>query len=127
MVPGGFSGTVGALWLHHEGSQRVVGFFSEERHCNNHLGTVHGGVLMTFADIGLGVAVVDALGGPYCATAQLQIQFVATAPTGAFIICRPEIVRRTSQLFFMRGLITVDDRTVASADGIWKVFEPKPR
>ena len=121
----GFSGEVGPVWLQGKGAERVVGFLSGPRHTNGFLGTVHGGALMTFADIALGIGVAGALGGPYCATAQLQLQFVAAAQIGDFITCKPELIRQTTQLVFMRGLLCVGDKTVASADGLWKVMEHK--
>ncbi|MND00386.1 hypothetical protein D3C83_189790 [compost metagenome] len=58
-------------------------------------------------------------------TAQLQAQFVSSAQAGDFIVGRPEIVRCTRQLVFVRGLITVGEKTIASAEGIWKLLEPK--
>jgi acyl-coenzyme A thioesterase PaaI-like protein len=120
---GGFSAMLGPFWFRGSGAEADVGFVAQPKHCNNHIGTVHGGVLMTFADIALGYAVVQALGAPRCATAQLQTHFVAVARIGAFISCRPEIIRQTSQLIFLRGLISAGDKIVASADGIWKVLE----
>ena len=122
---GGFSGLIGPFWMRGAGADRVIGFIAESRHGNNHLGTVHGGALMTFADISLGYAVVNALGGANCVPVQLQTQFVSSARMGEFITCRAELVRHSSQLVFMRGLISAGDRTVASADGIWKVLKPK--
>jgi acyl-coenzyme A thioesterase PaaI-like protein len=121
--PDAFSGVIGSLWSRGSGAELTLGFVAEARHSNGHLGTLHGGVMMTFADIALGCAVVAALGAPTCATAQLQLHFVAAARTGDFITCRPEIIRRTSQLIFVRGLISVGDKIVASTDGIWKVLE----
>ena len=35
---------------------------------------------------------------------------------------RGEIVRGTRSLVFIRGLLTVGERTVAAIDGIWKVL-----
>lgn len=125
--PDAFSGIVGSLWSRGSGAEATFGFIAEARHSNGHLGTVHGGMLMTFADIALGCAVVAALGAPICATAQLQLHFVAGARVGDFVTCRPEIIRRTSQLIFMRGLINVGDKIVASTDGIWKVLEPRSK
>lgn len=121
----GFTGVVGPFWTRGSGAESEIGLIAEQRHCNNHLGIVHGGVLMTFADLGLGLGVARALGGSHCATAQLQVQFVAAASIGAFITCRPELVRRSRHLVFVRGLIGADGRIVASADGIWKVLERK--
>ena len=122
---GGFTGYFGSLWARVSDEEQLVGLIVEERHSNNHLGTVHGGVVMTLADLGLGMGVTHALGGSACVTISLQTQFVATAQVGEFLVCRPEVVRRSRSLVFVRGLICVDDRTVASAEGIWKVLEPR--
>jgi len=119
----GFSSIVGSIWLKGSGEELLVGMLSNERHANENLGTVHGGVLMTFADIAFGCAVAEAINGVHCATVQLQLQFVASPTIGDFITCRPEVVRRTKVLAFLRGLITADDRVVASADGMFRVFE----
>ena len=125
--PEGFSGVVGPLWRRGTGTELVIGFIAGAPHGNEHLGTVHGGVLMTFADVAFGFGVVQALGNANCATAQLQLHFVAAGRTGEFITCRPEVIKRTSQLVFMRGLIAAGEKTIASADGMWKVLEPRPR
>jgi acyl-coenzyme A thioesterase PaaI-like protein len=121
----GFSGEVGPLWLKGKGAEREVGFLSGPHHTNGYLGTVHGGALMTFADVALGIGVAGVLGGPYCATAQLQLQFVAAAKIGEFITCKPEIIRQTSQIIFVRGLLCAAEKIVASADGLWKVMDHK--
>ncbi len=118
-----FNATAGPYWVRRENGVRVVGLLGENRHGNGYVGTVHGGVLMTFADIALGLGVVDAADTRDCVTLQLQMQFTASAPIGSFLTCRPELVRRTSQIVFMRGLIMAGDRTVASADGMWKLLD----
>jgi acyl-coenzyme A thioesterase PaaI-like protein len=117
-----FNEAAGPYWMRHEDGVRIVGLQGEDKHGNGYVGTIHGGVLMTFADIALGMGVVDASGTRDCVTLQLQMQFAATAPMGSFLTCRPELVRRTSQVVFMRGLIMAGERTVASADGIWKLI-----
>ena len=118
-----FNETAGPYWVRGGPANRALGLLSEERHGNGHVGTVHGGVLMTFADIALGMGVVDAAGTRDCVTLQLQMQFTATAPIGSFITCKPDLVRRTSQIVFMRGLLLAGERTVASADGMWKLVD----
>jgi uncharacterized protein (TIGR00369 family) len=122
---GGFTGFFGQLWSRSIGDEHLVGLIIEPRHSNNHLGTVHGGVLMTLADLGLGTGVARALGGPAVVTISLQTQFVATANIGEFLVCRPEVIRTSKSVVFVRGLICVGDRTVASAEGIWKVIQPR--
>ena len=120
-----FNETAGPYWIRQDGDRRIVGLQGEARHGNGHVGTIHGGVIMTFADIGLGIGVVDAADTRDCVTLQLQMQFTAAAPIGSFLVCRPELVRKTSQIVFMRGLITAGDRTIASADGLWKLLDPE--
>lgn len=121
----GFTGFIAPLWSRGTpGSDRAVGFIADERHVN-YQDTVHGGALMTFADIALGWVASAALGHARCVTAQLAIQLVASPRIGDFVSCQAELVRQTSQMIFVRGLITAGDRTVASADGIWKVLAPK--
>ena len=123
---GGFTGLAGPFWLRGEGIDREVGLLVEPKHCNNHLGTIHGGLVSTFADIGLGIGVSGAIGGTHCVTLQLQLYFVSTARVGEFVQVKPELVRQTKQIVFVRGLIRTGERTIANADGIWKVIELKP-
>lgn len=118
----GFSSHVSPFWHRDTGDLFCVGFFVEPAHCNEHLGTAHGGALLTFADIVGGWAVSRALGHYRCATIQLQSQFTAAARAGDFVWCEPEIVRQTRDVIFMRSKMVTDDRTVMSFDGIWKVL-----
>lgn len=119
---GGFTDEVGPFWIRRQGDSISAGLQVEERHCNRHIHTIHGGVVMTFADIGLGLGVGTAIGGNHCVTASLQTHFLATARAGDFIHCTPEVVRQGKSMVFVRGLIMVGDTPIAQADGIWKVF-----
>lgn len=120
-----FSAAVGSAWMKGEPGQRILALLTDENSGNEHMGTVHGGAMMTFADMAFGAAVVDAIGRPHCATAQLNFQFTASARTGSMITCEPEVVRQTSQLVFLRALMKCGDRVIGSADGIFKVLEPE--
>ena len=110
-----FSGIIGLLWISGTVEQPICGFLSNEGHANRHMGTVHGGVMMTFADIALGYGVASALATdrPNIATIQLQVHFVAAPKVGSFITCRPEVVRRATSMVFVRGLLMEGDRVVA--------------
>ena len=122
----GFTGHLGPLWVRATDEARAVGMLVEDYHCNNNLGTIHGGAVMTLADIGLGYGVAAILDGFGCVTVSLQTQFVSVAHIGDFVVCQSEIIRRSKHLVFVRGLITAGDTTVASAEGIWKVLVPRP-
>jgi uncharacterized protein (TIGR00369 family) len=121
----GFNAEAGPYWVRGEAGSRELGLLVELRHGNEHMGTLHGGALMTFADICLGYAASDALNSRRCVTAQLQVHFVEPARAGEFICCKPEVVRSGKHLVFMRGLVKVGARTIASLDGIWKALEQK--
>lgn len=125
VTAGGFTGLVGPFWRRGKCVEQTMGLLLGDHHCNNHLGTAHGGVVMTFADIGLGSGVAAVMGEKRlgCVTVSLQTQFVSVARVGEFITCQPEIVRSSKQLVFIRGLIKVGDKTIASAEGIWKLLD----
>ena len=123
--PRGFTGYLGSLWKQGEPDNRQNGFFVTEEHSNTHLGTLHGGAFMTFADVCLGLAIADAIGGPHCATVNLNMHYVSTVKLGTFVYGQPRLIKRTSNLAFVHGLFFVGEKTVARADGIWKIF-PKP-
>lgn len=121
----GFTGELGALWTFRDGDQVMVAMTTSQRHCNHLANTIHGGVLMTFADNALGTAVVHSLGAALCSTVSLQTQFVSPGKVGEVLWCQPEVVRKGRRLVFVRGLICAGDRTVATADGIWNILEAK--
>ncbi len=117
-----FSAAIGPTWMRGEKGEREVGLVTTPSIANDHMGIVHGGALMTFADIALGLAAAEALGGASMATVQLQFHFTAAAPLGALLTCRPELVRKTSQLLFVRGLFEAAGKTVGMADAMFKVL-----
>lgn len=124
ITAGGFTAQAGPFWRIKQNNKTTLGVLLGEKHCNNHIGTSHGGLIMTFADVGLGAAVADAMGEERfrCVTTSLQTQFVSVARVGEFIYCQAELIRQTSQVLFVRGLIKTGDKTIASAEGIWSVL-----
>lgn len=119
-----FSALIGETWMKGKPGARTVCLLAASCAQNDHMGIIHGGALMTFVDIAFGCAVADELGNAYCVTAQLQYNFVAATQPGELITCDPEVVRRTSQMVFVRGLVKSGDRTVGSGDAIFKVLDP---
>lgn len=121
----GFTGRLGPIWMRDVDGDRAIGLFVADYHCNDYHGALHGGVVMTLADIGLGFGVSRAIAGAPCVTVSLQTQFAASAQLGDFVVCRPEVIRTSKHLVFVRGLITTGETVVASAEGIWKVQAPR--
>ncbi len=121
MRPEGYPALIGPFWYRREEGGFRYGFPAEARHLNLG-GVVHGGMLMSFADDVLGMTVWEAAGRKPCTTVQLSTQFISPARAGEFVEGRAEVLRSTRSVVFVRGLVTVGDRTVIHADGIWKIL-----
>ena len=93
----------------------------DERHVNMR-GVIHGGMLMTFADLALGQAVWDATDHAPSVTINMQSQFLKPARVGDTVEVLPELVRETRSLVFMRGDFKVNGETIFSASSIWKLL-----
>lgn len=99
-----------------------AGFLADERHGNKR-GVVHGGMLCAAFDTALGNAAWDAAGQKPCATIQLNVHFIGAVKLGEFARVAAEVVRATRSIIFLRGVMSVDGRVVATADGVWKILE----
>ena len=104
-----------------EGNSLLSGFQADERHGNKR-GVTHGGMLATAFDVCLGNACWAAAGQQPCATVQLNIQFVGALKLGEFATVQAEIIRTTRSLVFVRGVMSVGDRVVATGEGVWKIL-----
>ena len=62
-----FSAVIGAAWMKGESGQRTVGLVAHEGIVNDYGLVVHGGALMTFADMAMGLGASDALDGGHLA------------------------------------------------------------
>ena len=123
MRPDGYPALIGPFWFRRDedGQGFRYGFPAEARHLNMG-GVVHGGMLMSFADDVLGMTVWEAAGRKPCTTVQLSTQFIAPVKLGEFVEGRAEVLRTTRSVVFVRGLVTVGERTIVHADGIWKIL-----
>jgi acyl-coenzyme A thioesterase PaaI-like protein len=96
-------------------------FRVDERHVNKR-GVVHGGMMLTFADAALGQAVWDFTDRVPSVTMNMQAQFIDGARLGELVEVRPELVRKTRALVFMRGDFTADGRTLMTISSVWKLL-----
>lgn len=100
---------------------REFAFIVDDRHTNA-AGVTHGGALMTFADAALGYAIWEATDRSPCVTVGQQTTFLAAANVGDLVACRPEVVRKTREIIFMRADFKVADRIVFTATAIWRIW-----
>jgi uncharacterized protein (TIGR00369 family) len=93
----------------------------DERHVNRR-GSLHGGMLMTFADATLGAAAADLADGGVAVTLNMQSHFLAPARAGDVVEVAPTLTRRTRSMLFIRGDFTVRGEIIMTAASIWKVL-----
>lgn len=115
-----FSGEAGPFYYRAIGGPPGVGFFSEPRH-GNLQNIVHGGALLTLADMALFDICFRAQKATFPAvTASLTSEFLAPAPIGVFIEADGEMMKGGKSLCFCRGVIRAEGRAVMSFAGILK-------
>jgi len=113
-----FGELVGPIWRKGDG---LFGFLATEKH-RNHIGRVHGGMLMTFADQAMGMTGRRATGEKPHATIELNMQFMGAVELGDFVEAHCEVVRMTRSILFIESKLKVGDRIVATGSGIWKIL-----
>ena len=93
----------------------------DDRHLNRRE-VVHGGMLMTFADLSLGQAVWDVTDYAPSVTLNMHTQFLRPAHGGDIVEVTPQLIRKTGSLVFMRGDFTVRGETIFTAESVWKLL-----
>jgi uncharacterized protein (TIGR00369 family) len=93
----------------------------DERHVNRR-GVMHGGMMMTFADMTLGQAVWDVTDFAPSVTLNMHTQFLKPARAGDLVEVSPQLIRKTGSLVFMRGDFTVGGEAIFTAESVWKLL-----
>lgn len=98
-----------------------MGFRVTRAHTNP-LGMCHGGMLATFADMLVPMAGLYQSQGErrFLPTIGLQLDFLAPAPEGAWVQGQADVLRKTRNLVFGQGLVTVDGELALRVSGIFK-------
>ncbi len=102
---------------------RLLLGFRVTQHHTNLRNVLHGGMLATLADTVLPYAAMyQALKGRhFLPTISLQIDYLAPAAIGAWVLGQAEVLRTTRNMVFMQGLVTADDVAIARLSGIFKL------
>jgi uncharacterized protein (TIGR00369 family) len=121
----GFLHTVGPIEWREVGDVFSMRFKVAAQHCNP-VGSCHGGMLATFADVVLGFGVGHAAGtGAFMPTIGLTCEFLAPAPLGVWIFGSAEVVRRGRRIGVARCLLDSDaGGPVLHASGTFKMDRP---
>ena len=93
----------------------------EKKHLNPN-GVVHGGVLYTLADTGMGGALMAALPeGHYCATIEIKIAYFRPAKEGT-VRCVTELVHLGRRTASLESRLELGGKTLARAYGTFMIL-----
>jgi len=118
----GFLHLIGPLWHRKAGGEHEYALVAQDKH-HNRRGLVQGGVLMTFADRTCGMSARYVSGRPTLATVQMDTHFVESAKIGEILTSKPRVVRSTRSLIFVSTEVTVGERCIAMANGVFKILK----
>jgi acyl-coenzyme A thioesterase PaaI-like protein len=118
----GFLNLIGPLWQRTVDGQPEYALVAQEKH-HNRRGKVQGGLLMTFADRACGMTARFVSGRPTMATVQLDVHFIDAGNIGDILIARPRVIRTTRSLVFVTVEVKANDRTVITANGVFKILK----
>jgi acyl-CoA thioesterase len=97
----------------------------QPQHMNPH-GVVHGGVLYSMADNGMGAALYTVMRpDELCATIEIKIVYLAPVREGR-VRCESKVLNRGKRVATLESEITVGGKLVAKALGTFALFERPP-
>ena len=91
----------------------------------NHLnaaGITHGGFLAAFVDAGAGTAAHKCAEKRPCVTISLELKFISAVNLGQELVGKTKIQKKTKSMVFLTCELTVANKIVATASGVWKIL-----
>ena len=122
---GTFDDTVGPFYFRPDPDGRMRCAFRAELKHMNVADRMHGGCLMTFADIALFQTAYQEMEGSSGVTVQLDSTFIDGVKVGELVEATGEVVRAGGSLIFVRGQITASERTIMTFSGVIRKFTPR--
>jgi len=119
-----FGDLLGLQFAKCENGQSRCTLEMEQRLLNPH-GAVHGGVMYSMADTGMGGAMYTVMDkDELCATIEVKITYFKAVRSGT-LVCDTRIISRGRRTTALESDITCDGRLVAKASGTFSVFRAK--
>jgi acyl-CoA thioesterase len=119
-----FGDLIGLQFIRCESGQSRCTLEVNQKLLNPH-GAVHGGVLYSMADTGMGGATYTVMEkDELCATIEIKIVYFKAVRSGT-LVCDTRIVSRGRRVAALESEITSDGRLVAKASGTFSVFQAK--
>jgi uncharacterized protein (TIGR00369 family) len=118
---GGFNAYVGPLYrLPDDGETKRFAFKIEDKHMNGS-GSVHGGMLMSFADVAMSRTSRLVTGAKGVSTVALNCDFVGPGKLGEVVEARVRVTRTARTMVFLSSELVVGERVLLVATGLWKI------
>ena len=92
----------------------------------NHLNAadiVHGGFIAAFVDAGAGTAAHRVADQNPCVTISLELKFISAVKLGQELVGKTKIQKKTKSMVFLTCELTVANKIVATASGVWKILK----
>lgn len=117
---------IGPFCFKLNGEQAISAFQPRRDHLNGG-GTIHGGLLMSFADFSLFAIAHNALRGAKAVTLTCNSEFLSGGTLDGVVESTGEVLRETRTLIFVRGIVTQVGRPLLAFSGTLKKIETTPR
>lgn len=104
-----------------DGRLRRFAFVILDKHMNAG-GTVHGGMLMTLADMAMGQTTRLEAGVAAGSTVSLNCDFVGPGRLGDVVEARVRVTRRARTVVFLSAELYAGERLLLVATGLWKAI-----
>ena len=89
----------------------------------NAIGITHGGYISTIIDSGAGTGAHRATNNSPCVTISLDIKFIGATKLNDEIFGFVKILKQTRSMVFLICHLKSNEKTIASASGIWKILK----
>ncbi|MBV8800010.1 MAG: PaaI family thioesterase [Alphaproteobacteria bacterium] len=118
---GGFNKFVGPLYRLPDEEGRALYVFQIGPKHMNAAGTVHGGMLMAFADVAMSRTARLVTGAGTCSTVSLVCDFLRPGRLGEVVEARVRVTRKARTLVFLAAELCGETDLLLTASGTWKI------
>jgi len=119
-----FGELIGLKFTKHEKGYSQCSLDVVDKLLNPHK-VVHGGVLYSMADTGMGAVAYTYLGkNELCATIEIKINYFKATKAGV-LTCNTKVIHQGKKIVTMDSEILNDDQIVAKAIGTYSIFKIK--
>jgi len=94
----------------------------KENHLNS-AGITHGGFIAAVIDAGAGTAAHRSTNQSPCVTISLELKFISAVKLGQELTGKAKIQKKTKSMVFLTCELSVANKIVATASGVWKILK----